>query len=40
MNTLVRNILLFALVVLTAGSTFSQKKDINKANKEFDKYAL
>ncbi|MCB0466932.1 MAG: OmpA family protein [Aequorivita sp.] len=39
MNTLVRNILLFALVVLTAGSTFSQKKDINKANKEFDKYA-
>ncbi|MCB0452469.1 MAG: OmpA family protein [Aequorivita sp.] len=39
MNTLVRNILLFALVVLTAGSTFSQQKDINKANKEFDKYA-
>ncbi|MDN3725351.1 OmpA family protein [Aequorivita sp. SDUM287046] len=39
MNTIVRNILLFALVVFTAGSTFSQQKDIKKANKEFDKYA-
>lgn len=39
MNTIVRNILLFALVVFTAGSTFSQQKDINKANKEFDKFA-
>lgn len=39
MNTIVRNILLFAVVVLTAGSSFSQQKDINKANKEFDKYA-
>lgn len=39
MNTIVRNILLFAFVVLTAGSTFSQQKDIKKANKEFDKYA-
>lgn len=39
MNTIVRNILLLALVVLTAGSTFSQQKDIQKANKEFDKFA-
>lgn len=39
MNTIVRNILLFALVVLTAGSTYSQQKDIKKANKEFDKFA-
>lgn len=39
MNTIVRNILLFALVVLTAGSTFSQQRDIKKANKEFDKFA-
>ncbi|MDP2687446.1 MAG: OmpA family protein [Aequorivita sp.] len=39
MNTIVRNILLFALVVLTAGSTFSQQRDIQKANKEFDKFA-
>ncbi len=39
MNTIVRNILLFAFVVLTAGSAFSQQKDIKKANKEFDKYA-
>lgn len=39
MNTIVRNMLLFAFVVLTAGSTFCQQKDINKANKEFDKYA-
>ncbi|MEH6766092.1 MAG: OmpA family protein [Aequorivita antarctica] len=39
MNTIVRNILLFALVVLTTCSAFSQKKDIKKANKEFDKYA-
>lgn len=39
MNTLVRNIILLALVVFTAGSSFSQKKDIRKANKEFDKYA-
>lgn len=39
MNTIVRNILLFALVVLTTGSAFSQMKDIKKANKEFDKFA-
>lgn len=39
MNTIVRNILLFALVVFTAGSTFSQQRDIQKANKEFDKFA-
>lgn len=39
MNTIVRNILLFALVVLTTGSAFSQQNDIRKANKEFDKYA-
>ncbi len=39
MNTIVRNILLFALVVFTAGSSFSQQKDIQKANKEFDKFA-
>ncbi|CAM3523984.1 OmpA family protein [Aequorivita lipolytica] len=39
MNTIVRNIFIFALVVFTAGSAFSQKKDINKANKEFDKFA-
>ncbi len=39
MNTIVRNIFIFALVVFTAGSAFSQKKDIEKANKEFDKFA-
>lgn len=39
MNTIVRNILLFALVVLTAGNSFAQQKDIKKANKEFDKFA-
>ncbi len=39
MNTIVRNILIFALVVFTAGSSFSQQKDIKKANKEFDKFA-
>lgn len=39
MNTIVRNIFLFALVVLTAGSGFAQKSDIRKANKEFDKFA-
>src|SRR5690606_13567684 len=39
MNTIVRNIFLFALVVFTAGSSFSQQKDIQKANKEFDKFA-
>lgn len=39
MNTIVRNIFIFALVVLTAGNAFSQRKDINKANKEFDKFA-
>lgn len=39
MNTILRNIFIFALVVLTAGSAFSQKKDIQKANKKFDKYA-
>ncbi len=39
MNTLVRNIFLFALVVMTSGSGFAQQKDIRKANKEFDKFA-
>ena len=39
MNTIVRNIFLFALVVFTTGTTFSQQKDIKKANKEFDKFA-
>ncbi len=39
MNTIVRKIILFALVVFTAGSVFSQQKDILKANKEFDKFA-
>lgn len=39
MNTLVRNIFLFALVVITGGNSFAQQKDIKKANKEFDKYA-
>jgi tetratricopeptide (TPR) repeat protein len=39
MNAIVRNIFIFALVVFTTGSAFSQKKDIEKANKEFDKFA-
>ena len=39
MNTIVRNIFIFAMVVLTSGSVLSQKKDIAKANKEFDKFA-
>ncbi|MBK5214473.1 MAG: OmpA family protein [Flavobacteriaceae bacterium] len=39
MNTMVRNIFLFALVVFTAGSSFSQQKNIQRANKEFDKFA-
>lgn len=39
MNTLVRNIFLFALVVITGGNSFAQQNDIKKANKEFDKYA-
>lgn len=39
MNTLVRNLFIFALVVLSTGSAFSQQKDIKKANKEFDKFA-
>ena len=39
MNTLLRKIFLIALVVLTAGSAHAQKRDIQKANKEFDKFA-
>ncbi|HLW33573.1 MAG TPA: OmpA family protein [Aequorivita sp.] len=39
MNTLLRKIFLIALVALTAGSGFAQKRDIQKANKEFDKFA-
>ncbi len=39
MNTIVRNIFIFALVVFTAGNAFSQKRDIQRANKEFDKFA-
>lgn len=39
MNTLIRNLFLFALVVCTSGSAFSQKREIQKANKEFDKFA-
>ena len=35
MNTLVRNIFLFALVIFVSGSGFSQKKNIKKANKDF-----
>ncbi|MEM0519637.1 MULTISPECIES: OmpA family protein [Aequorivita] len=39
MNTLLRNIFIFALILLTSGSAISQKKDIQKANKKFDRYA-
>lgn len=39
MNTIVRNIFIFAMVVLTSGGAISQKKDIARANKEFDKFA-
>ena len=39
MNTIIRNIIL-ALVFLVAGTGFSQKKDIEKANKKFEKYAF
>jgi outer membrane protein OmpA-like peptidoglycan-associated protein/tetratricopeptide (TPR) repeat protein len=39
MNTLVRNLFLFAFVVFTTGNSFAQQKDIQKANKEFDKFA-
>lgn len=39
MNTLVRNIFIFALVAFTTGNVFSQKKDIQKANKQYDKFA-
>lgn len=39
MNTLLRKIFLIALVAFTAGSAFAQKRDIQKANKEFDKFA-
>lgn len=39
MNTIVRNIIIFAIVVLSAGSSFGQKRDIKKADKEFDKFA-
>ncbi|PHR10972.1 MAG: flagellar motor protein MotB [Aequorivita sp.] len=40
MNTIVRNIFIIALVVFTTGNAFSQRKDIKKANKEFDKFAF
>lgn len=39
MNTIVRNIFIFALVLLSAGSTYGQKKEIKKANKDFDRFA-
>lgn len=39
MNTIVRNIFIFAFVVLSAGSTYGQKRDIKKANKDFDRFA-
>ncbi len=39
MNTIVHKILLLAMVVFTAASSFSQQKDIQKANKDFDKFA-
>jgi len=39
MNTLVRNIFIFAFVVITGGNTFAQQNDIKKANKDFDKFA-
>lgn len=39
MNTLVRNIFIFAFVVLSTGSSFGQKRDVKKANKEFDRFA-
>ncbi|MCZ4320316.1 OmpA family protein [Aequorivita viscosa] len=39
MNTILRNIFIFALVLLTTDSAFSQKRDIQKANKKFDRYA-
>ncbi len=39
MNTLVRNIFLLAFVVCTSGSTFAQKGQIRRANKEFDRFA-
>ena len=39
MNTLLRKIFLIALVAFTAGSAFAQKRDIQRANKEFDKFA-
>ncbi len=39
MNTIVRNILVFAFVAFTFGGAFSQQKDIKKADKEFDKFA-
>ncbi len=39
MNTLVRNIFIIAWVAISSANAFSQKKDILKANKEFDKFA-
>lgn len=39
MNTIVHNIFIFTFVILIAGNTFGQKKDIKKANKELDKFA-
>ena len=39
MNKILRKILFLALLVLTIGNAFSQKREIQKANKEFDKFA-
>ncbi len=39
MNTLVRNIFLFSLLLCVSGSVFSQKNQIRRANKEFDRFA-
>ena len=39
MNTHIRNLYIFIFVVLSVGNTFAQRKDVKRANKEFDKYA-
>jgi len=39
MNTLLQKVLLVALVFCYTGASFSQKKQVEQANKEFDKYS-
>lgn len=39
MNTIVRNIFIFAFVALSTGSTFAQERDVKRANKEFDRFS-